>query len=405
LRVLILTPQLPYPPHQGTTLRNYNLIAGLSRRHHIHLLSFTTAEDDLDRAEPLRQVCQVIDTAPQPARTIRQRLWTALGSRLPDMAHRLASPAMQSTLERVLREERFDVVELEGIEMAPYLPTLLDYVRNQGGGCRLVFDDHNAEYVLQRRIFVMDIRQPRRWPGAVYSFMQWQKLVKYEAWVCRHVDAVAAVSVGDAQALQRIVPGLQVAVVPNGVDIGHYAGFVADDCLAPNSLIFVGKMDFRPNVDAVLWFARRVLPLVRQEVPDARFYIVGQRPHRRLDSLRGQPGVVVTGRVPDILPYVAGAQVYVIPLRSGGGTRLKVLEAMAMRRPIVSTSMGCDGFPVEPGREVILADEPQGFARQVVALLQDPERREELGEVGFRFAAAHYDWSMIVPRLESTYAA
>lgn len=405
MQILMLTPQLPYPPHQGTTLRNFNLIAGLSRRHRIHLISFTTPDDNLDQAEPLKQACEAIHTVPQPVRTLGQRLWTTLSSALPDMAHRLASPTLQSTLERVLREERFDVVELEGIEMTPYLPTLLEHARTQAGRCCLVFDDHNAEYVLQKRIFEMDVRQPRRWPGAIYSFIQWQKLKRYEAWVCSHADVVAAVSDVDAQALGRIVPGLRVAVIPNGVDIAHYAGFAGHGSLPPNSLVFVGKMDFRPNVDAVLWFARRVLPLVQERVPDACCYIVGQRPHRRLDGLRGQPGVVITGRVPDVRPYVAGATVYVIPLRSGGGTRLKVLEAMAMRRPIVSTSMGCDGFPVESGREVILADEPEAFADQVVELLGDPERRSALGEAGFQFAAARYDWSIIVPRLEATYAA
>jgi glycosyltransferase involved in cell wall biosynthesis len=199
------------------------------------------------------------------------------------------------------------------------------------------------------------------------------------------------------------VPGSTIAVVPNGVDIADYASFAApDDLLAPGSLVFTGKMDFRPNVDAVVWFARRVLPLIQQSVPDTQFYIVGQRPHARLDSLRRQQGVVITGWVPDARPYIGGAAVYVIPLRSGGGTRLKVLEAMAMRRPIVSTSMGCDGFPVASGQEALLADEPQAFAREVVRLLRSATRRAALGQAAFDFAT-RYDWSAIVPRLEATY--
>jgi glycosyltransferase involved in cell wall biosynthesis len=162
-------------------------------------------------------------------------------------------------------------------------------------------------------------------------------------------------------------------------------------------------MDFRPNVDAAMWFAQHVFPLVRDVVPDARFYVVGQRPHARLDAIRNQSGVTITGRVPETKPYIAGAAVYVIPLRSGGGTRFKVLEAMSLGRPIVSTSMGCDGFPVTDGQEVLLADEPRTFADRVVALLRDRTREESLVAAASEFVI-DYDWSTVVPRLEATYA-
>jgi glycosyltransferase involved in cell wall biosynthesis len=205
------------------------------------------------------------------------------------------------------------------------------------------------------------------------------------------------------------VPDVEVTVVPNGVDVERYAAFAAPEgLLPPNSLVFTGTMDYRPNVDAVLWFAQRVLPLVRQRVPEARFYVVGRNPHPRLEALqspsaRPDPGIEITGSVPDTRPYIAGAALYVVPLRSGGGTRLKVLEAMAMRCPIVSTTMGVDGFPVAPNREVVLADEPEAFAESVVQLLGDGERRAELGQAGYEFAASCYDWSAIVPLLERVY--
>ncbi|MBN1580895.1 MAG: glycosyltransferase [Anaerolineae bacterium] len=401
MRILVLAPQLPYPPHQGTSLRNFNLVAGLSRRHHVHLLCFTTPESRLDQIQPLREVCESIDTVPQPARTTSQRLWTTLTSTLPDMAHRLASPAFDEKLRQSLTRHTFDIIEFEGIEMIPYLRTVLECPKK--GSPHIIFDDHNAEYVLQKRVFESDIVRPPRWPGAVYSFIQWHKLVRYEAWACRQVDAVAAVSAQDAAALQRIVPDLDVAVVPNGVDISLYESFVPDESfLPPHSLVFTGKMDFRPNVDAVLWFAQRVFPLVRERVPDAQFFIAGQRPHRRLDSIKTMPGITITGFVPEILPYIAGAAVYVIPLQSGGGTRLKVLEAMAMRQAIVSTSMGCDGYPLTSGREAILADDPAQFANNVVVLLHHPERRRALGEAAFQFAQ-QYDWANIVPQLEAIY--
>jgi glycosyltransferase involved in cell wall biosynthesis len=256
--------------------------------------------------------------------------------------------------------------------------------------------------VLQRRVFEMDARRPRRWPSAVYSLAQWHKLTRFEAWVCRHVDAVVAVSETDARALRQIAPEARISVVPNGLDVQSYADATSSKALPPQSLVFTGTMDYRPNVDAVLWFAQHVYPLIQRRAPGVRFYVVGRRPHSRLDPLRQQPGIEITGGVPDTRPFIRAASAYVIPLLSGGGTRFKVLEAMAMRCPIVSTSMGCDGFPVVSGRDVLLADEPDAFAEQVVDLLGDGHLRRELGEAGLKFAR-HYDWSEIVPLLEKAY--
>jgi len=403
LRLLVLTPQEPYPPHQGTALRNYNLIARLARRHQIHLLSFHSPEGEPSDLGPLSSLCTSIATVPPAERKVLRRLWTTIASPLPDMAHRLASPTFREALARTLRTVPIDVVQFEGIEMIPYLGTVLSECRRLAQAPRLVFDDHNAEYVLQRRVWQTDARNPLRWPGAAYSLIQWRKLRAYEAWACRSVDVVVAVSETDAEALRQLVPGLEVLVIPNGVDIAHYTAYGGPSPLPPFSLVFTGKMDFRPNVDAVLWFTRHVFPSIHRRVPEVRFYVVGQRPHPRLDRLRDVAGITVTGHVPDIRPYIAGAAVYIVPLRSGGGTRLKVLEAMALRRAIVSTSMGCAGFPVRPGRDVVIADDAEAFADAVVSLLFDGKRRHALGEAAFRFAQRGYDWAEIVPRLESAY--
>jgi glycosyltransferase involved in cell wall biosynthesis len=384
-------------------MRNYGLIAGLAQRHQVHLLSLLAPGDDLGRAQPLQTICETLDGVPQPVRTRRQRLWELLTSPLPDMAHRLASPGFECLLRQMVGQYRFDVIQFEGIELIPYLPAVRGHDRCVETRSCLVFDDHNAEYVLQRRVFEMDVRLPHRLPGALYSLVQWQRLKRYEAWACRHADLVVAVSEPDAEALRSIVPEQPIAVVPNGIDVAACRLPVGQQvAMPPHGLVFTGKMDFRPNVDAALWFARQVLPSVRERVPDAQFYIVGQRPHARLDAIRHRPGVVITGRVPETKPYIANAAVYVIPLRSGGGTRFKVLEAMSIGRPIVSTSMGCDGFPVTSGREVILADEPRTFADRVVDLLLEPRRGEALIKAASEFVMA-YDWSAVVPRLEEAY--
>ncbi len=407
-RILILTPQLPIPPQaltglsQGTTIRNFNLIAGLARRHEIDLLTFAAPPAAIDL---LRPYCHQVIVEEAPTRSLARRGRDTLLARLPDMALRLDSLAMHRHMGRLLRDSRYDVVQVEGIEMAPYARDLGPLAEGVSRP-RLVFDDHNAEYVLQKRAFLTDVRQPRRWVGAAYSFVQWQKLVAYERRICRMADRVAAVSEADRAALKQILPGLDVAVVPNGVDLEFYHPFSVPPLpdAGSHALVFTGKMDYRPNVDAVLWFADMVLPLILAQVPDARFYIVGQQPHARLARLADHPAITLTGRVPDTRPYIAAASVYVVPLRIGGGTRLKVLEAMAMGQAIVSTRLGCDGFDFVDGREVLFADTPAAFAEAVIRLFRDRASAVALGQAARAYVEAHYGWNAIVPRLEALYA-
>jgi glycosyltransferase involved in cell wall biosynthesis len=265
----------------------------------------------------------------------------------------------------------------------------------------------------------------------LYSLVQSQKLRRYEAQVCQRADHVLAVSRTDAEALERLVPGLVATVIPNGIDTSLYAPAhdVVTAKLAASqspSLVFTGKMDFRPNVDAARWFAEAIWPRVRDHVPEARFYIVGQRPHPRLDPLRADPSLTLTGWVEDVRPYIAKATVYVAPLRMGSGTRLKLLEAMALGKAIVSTRLGAAGLTsseserspredhettpacgtVTHDRELVLVDDgdPVAFANAVVELLRDPDRRARLGVAAREFVETYYDWRAIIPRLEALYA-
>jgi len=397
MRILFLTPQRPYPPHQGTTLRNFNLIKELAKQHTICLLTFLEPDQNPADTGPLSQFCQWIDTIPVPQRTVWLRLRQMLMTGRPDMSWRLWSEAFNEQLARRLKEKPFDIVELEGIEMAPYLAT----IESAWPRPLIVYDAHNAEWILQKRAFGTDMKNPLRWPAAAYSWIQWRRLYRYEADLMERVDHTIAMSAPDKAALRQINPNAPITVVSNGVDFASYDQFNQEP--VQHDLIFTGKMDFRPNIDAALWFGQQVLPLIQQERPGTTFAIVGQRPHPRLDVLRTLPGVTITGSVEDIRPYIAGATVYVAPLRVGGGTRLKLLEAMAMGKAIVSTSLGAEGFPVADGHELILADEPLAFARAVLQLLNDPIRRAKLGQTGRTIAQVNYSWNVLVPRLEKVY--
>jgi sugar transferase (PEP-CTERM/EpsH1 system associated) len=397
MRILLLTPQRPYPPHQGTTLRNFNLVKELAKRHTVCVLTFLEPDQDSNNLGPLPDLCDWIETIPTPWRSTGLRLRQMLTTRRPDMSLRLWSPELNARLAARLREQPFDVVEIEGIEMAPYLPTI------EAAQPRLliVYDAHNAEWILQKRACLADLKNPARWMAAAYSWVQWQRLRRYEANLLRRVDHTVAMSHPDRVALRDVAPDAPITVVPNGVDLAAYT----ESTGAPiyYDLLFTGKMDFRPNIDAVLWFGQHVLPLIQAQRPDTTFAIVGQRPHPRLDVLRSLPGVTITGFVDDIRPYLAGATVYAAPLRVGGGTRLKLLEAMAMGVPIVSTTVGAEGFPVVNGQELVLADEPDRFARQVLDLLGHPARRAKLAAAGRAFARANYGWEVLVPQLERIY--
>jgi sugar transferase (PEP-CTERM/EpsH1 system associated) len=399
MRILFLTPQLPYPPQKGTALRNWGLISELATRHDVAVLSFLDPGQPPHVAEKLAAAATVEALAP-PARSLRDRLRDMLTTRLPDMALRLAAPAYSRRLEEWLSRVPFDAVHVEGIEMAPYL----DVLERAQPRPLIVFDDHNCEYLLQKRALRTDLGIPTRWPAAAYSFVQWRRLRRYEAQACRRSDRVLAVSAADAAALRELVPDLPVTVVPNGIDTTTYKPTEQAGETEPRTLVFTGTMDFRPNVDAVLWFARQVLPRVREQAPEARFLIVGQRPHRRLDELRADPAITLTGRVDDVRPYIARAAAYVAPLRIGGGTRLKLLEAMAMGKAIVSTRLGAEGYPVSDGQQLMLADAPDEFAAAVVDLLREPRRREALGQTARAFVERKYDWRAIVPIVEAAYA-
>ena len=396
--VLMLTPQLPYPPHQGTTIRNYHILRYLATRATVTLVTFVDPDQPAPEETPLLRWTKAVHARPTPRRRARERLRSLVTSPLPDLALRLEDPAMHQVVRSLAQDAQVDVLLVEGLEMAPYM---LTYLRaHPSSGVRVLFDAHNAEYVLQKRAFLTDIRSPWRWHTALYSLVQWGKLRAYEGAILRRADHVFAVSQRDREHLAALAGDRGVTVVPNGVDVAYYtARSEPNPGMGEPALVFTGKMDYRPNVDAVLWFVQRVWPKVREQAPQARFFVVGKSPHPRILDLNRVPGVVVTGAVPDVRPYLYGATLFVIPLRVGGGTRLKVLEAMATRRAVVSTSLGVEGYPFRHGEHLLIADDAEAFARAVLRLLGDEDVRRQLGERAYAFVRERYDWSRVLQPL------
>lgn len=411
--LLILTPQFPYPPHQGTSLRNYHIIRGLSEKHEITLLSFLedNQSTDKEKNEPLFALCEQIVTTPVPQRTKGKRLKQMVTTRLPDMAHRLYRTEFEVKLRQILVQTQFDIVQVEGIELARYMPV----IRELSPASKIVFDDHNAEAELQRRNMETDLAMPKRWPAAAYSWVQVGRLEKFEAWACAEADWVTAVSEADVVHLQTLLKrkGAEaqrksITAIPNCIDVTQYtqpednSSFKIHPSSLSYDLVFSGKMDYRPNIDAVLWFADAVWPQILAKRPSTTWAVVGQKPHARLDRLREVQGVTVTGWVDSVRPYLAGAGVYIMPFRVGSGTRLKLIEAMASGLAIVSTRIGAEGFPVENNREIVLADSEEDMATAVLDLLDHPEKRAEIGRNAIQFAQK-YDWRVVIPEFEAIY--
>lgn len=432
MRILVLAPQWPDPPRQGAAIRNLQVLLHLARQHDVYLLTF--ASDGPMEMERLREACKLVEVLPRPARSTVLRFKQLATTRLPDMAWRLHSVEMLRRVTELCTQILFDAVHIEGIEMATYgllagrfrigdFGTWTEELRPgnfndyslqlrklESPTPSLTYDAHNAEYVLQRRAFTTDIADPTRLPKALYSLVQWWRLRRFERRLCIASSNIIAVSEADRDALALRAPGKAPAmkVLPNGVDPGYWsrdAGFPEARIRAGvEALVFDGTMDFRPNVDAVVWFAEEVLPLIRANRPNVRFYIVGLNPSPEVMSLAGMAGVSVIGSVPDTRGWVAAATVYVVPMRMGGGVRLKVLQAMSMGSAIVSTPVGAEGIFLRPNKDVLLARTPIDFALNTLTLLNNPAQRVELGSSARERALDRYTWDKLLPVLDEIYS-
>ncbi|GIV98679.1 glycosyltransferase family 4 protein [Roseiflexus sp.] len=417
MHILLLSPYPPYPPRGGGTMRVYQIIRGLAQRHTLTCLTFAPDAVAERALAPLRDRCRVVSVRGPAPRSALRRAWTTLASPLPDMALRNASPAFHAALHDLISSTRFDVVQAESIEMAPYLASLsLVDTRRPNARPWLVLDQFNAEYVLQKRAALTDLRAAlmlsnpvRRSAGGAYSLIQWIKLARYERNVMQTCDVTIVVSEEDRRALERL-GGTRFVVTPNGVDTTFFSRAAlaherrASLAFAVPTLVFSGTLDFRPNVDALVWFVDAVLPQIHTHRPDVRLLAVGKRPAPILQRLAGQGRLALTGEVADVRPYLAGATVYIVPMRIGGGIRLKVLEAFAMEAPVVSTSLGVEGIVgLRDGVHCLLAETPQQFARTILRLLDDPATRRALGAAGRELASTGYDWKTIIPRMEAAY--
>lgn len=393
MNILIITMSLPYPPASGGAIRVHGIVEGLEDAgHDVTLMCFHTGDIDHEAVERIN-----LEIIPPPHRTRLDRLRDLLLSHQPDIARRFYDATFIDRLRELLEDNQYDLVQFEGIESVCYLPI----VQQAQPRARLIFDTFNAEYALQQNIYRIDRRNPRRWLAALYSWIQVGRIKRFERQMCRMADAVIAVSQEDARLLQQFRQDRRIHVIPNGIWVDRYSA--SDTIPHDKTLVFTGKMDYRPNVDAMLWFTEAIWPHIKAAVPEVKLYIVGQQPHARLDHLREQPNIIITGWVDSVLPYLQLASVYIAPLRMGSGTRLKLLEAMASGCAIVATTTASAGLRAEMQAAMRIADDPTTIAQAILELLSDPEQRQQLRTTAFQNVRQYYDWSVLIPRLLNVY--
>jgi sugar transferase (PEP-CTERM/EpsH1 system associated) len=389
MRILILSPELPYPPAWGFAIRVSQIVALLARRHAVSLLTYAADQDGVK----IKAMADLrADIHAVPARHPQWR-WKRLPQLLSTLSSRsyqgryLYSDAMQRKLDELCAGQPFDIIQVETSQMAAF-----DFDPRSA----LVIDEHDIVFELLDRIAASE----RSWLRRLYNGAEARKYRHEEIERWRRAGACVVTSSREVPIVRRAGVTGPILTAPNGVDVAYFAP--GTEPPEPDTLVMTGLMRTRPNIDGAAFFVRDVLPAILTHRPNARLFIVGGDPPDEITRLAGDH-VVVTGGVPDVRPYLRQAAVAVVPLRMGGGTRLKVLEALSMKKPMVTTSLGCEGIDVRHEEHLLVADDPAGFAQAVVRLLDEPDTGARLAENGHALVHARYRWENVVERLEVLY--
>jgi glycosyltransferase involved in cell wall biosynthesis len=379
-----------WPLNMGGRLRSFHTIAELGRRHRVTVLTtHGPAEDPVGLVANLKG-CDLVISIPfaipksgTPAfASALARSWF---SRYPVDLWKCQVPELQSEVRKALADG-VDVCVADFLVAVPNVPW--------PSSVPTILFEHNVEYMIWKRLHDVE---PSPWRRALLA-LEWRKMKRYEGQACRRATLTLAVSDVDRQLLAAGAPGADIRAISTGVDTTFFHPNGAAE--EPDALVFTGSMDWYPNEDAILYFMEAILPRIRLQLPKVTLAVVGRNPTERLKVAAAAAGVTVTGTVDDVRPYVARAAVYVVPLRIGGGTRLKIFEALAMGKAVVATGVGAEGLPVVRDEHYVQAESPDEFAGAIVKLVRDPSRRRELGEAGRRLVEERYSWSQVGRQFE-----
>jgi sugar transferase (PEP-CTERM/EpsH1 system associated) len=388
MRIVWLNAGLLLPLDKGGRLRSWHLLRHLARRHSVTYLGFSDPSASVRDMDGMLEACddlQTVERREVPKASLAFYLDAArhLADPLPYAVAKYRSAEYRHRLEALVAPDRCDALVCDFLVPAVNMPARI--------ACPTVLFTHNVEAEIWRRHAETE---ERAWRRALLR-SQWRRMLSFERRTLARFDAVLAVSESDRDTFARLYGESvrsPVCVIPTGVDVEYFA---PDPSVRPDPfhIVFTGSMDWLPNEDAIVHFCREILPRLRQAEPRVSIAIVGRNPTPAVRRLAERDrGIEVTGRVDDVRPHVARGALSIVPLRVGGGTRLKIYESMAMGRAVVSTTVGAEGLPLTPGVHVTLADEPDHFAAEVLRLLRDGAARRAIEEAGLRLVRERYDW-------------
>jgi sugar transferase (PEP-CTERM/EpsH1 system associated) len=381
------------PPDTGGKIRSYNILRELARQHSVTFFSFYSAHDG-DLHPSLKNLFDRVDCVPLSLPEPKSRAEMGdyiirLLSSEPYGITKYCRPEVRHRLHALLNEEAFDVIICDFIFAAGVVPW--DWPNP-----KIIFT-HNVEATIWRRHY--DVTASPLWKAI--SWLEWRRMEAAEQRYLRLADHVLAVSDTDRDAFAHFVEPEKLSVIATGVDVDYFKPLSVEE--KPNSLVFTGSMDWLPNEDAIFYFVEAILPLVKQECPQVTLEVVGRNPSRKLRAAaEREKSLRLTGWVEDIRPFLARGSVCIVPLRIGGGTRLKIFEAMAMAKPVISTTVGAEGLPVQCGKDLILADTPNDFAQSVICLLRDEHLRRRLGNGARTLVEENYTWRRVAESFART---
>lgn len=392
MKILFLAQRVPFPPNKGDKLRSFNEIKFLSQKHEVHLACLTDQKSDNQYQEELLKYCSSVEIIYLPRIVAKLATLVALFSKKPLTLANFHSSKFAGKVLSMLQDRQFELIFVYCSSMAQYVekttkvPRFIDFV------------DVDSEKWAQYACYA---RPPMRW---IYQ-LESKRLRAYERLLSRTFQHGFLVSAKETEDFQRLVSrALPLTPIVNGVDSELFQP--ATEPYSPNNLVFTGAMDYFANVEAVLYFAREILPLIKNSVPDVIFYVVGSNPTQELIALaKATPHIVVTGYVDRVQPYFARSSVFVAPMRIARGLQNKILEAMAMGVPVVTSPLGYEGILAVPDRDLFVADQPNEFAEKVVRLIKQPEIRNRMAINGRLVIETSYQWGKNLAALDSIIAA
>lgn len=381
-----------WPLNTGGRLRSFHVLSELSRRHRVTLLTTHGPGEDPQGLAAHLPRCESVLSLPYAIPKLGTgrfalALLRSWFSPLPVDLSKFRVAALSKMVRERLGAGQADLCVADFLSATPNVPL--------ASPVPVVFFAHNVEHMIWKRLSQIENRPLRR----IALKLEWRKMRRYEAKTCARANLTLSVSDKDRELLALAAPGARLCTIPTGVDTSYFTPNGTRETRA--HLVFTGSMDWHPNEDAVLYFMNAILPRVRNEVPEVSFSVVGRSPTPRLLAAAREGGVKITGTVDDIRPYVSEAAVYIVPIRVGGGTRLKIFEALAMGKAVVATTVGAEGLPLVPGEHFIQADDPSEFARAVISLIRDARRRKTLGLAGRRLVEQRYSWTQVAREFEA----